>query len=99
MREYKKETIFDLLQDKTYNIFFDEIQDPEEGLYWSAKNGDFMAIKAYLEINNPAEWDSKSKEYKERMRQNEPIPILIDKEEYKKLYPVEYKELYRDEEE
>lgn len=74
-------SIFDLLQKQTYNIFFDEIKDPEDALYWLAINGNFRAQKAYLEFKDPAHYDPKSKEYKERIRKENELrlrPILID---------------------
>lgn len=109
MREYKKTTIFDLLDEETYNITYPEITDPMQALFWSVKMGDFRAIKAYLEINDPAHYDPKSKEYKERMQGSEPRPFIIDvdgeeymtvctKEQLKAYYPKNYLEYFGDDE-
>lgn len=101
-------SIFDLLQKQTYNIFFDEIKDPEDALYWLAINGDFKAQKAYLEFKDPAHYDPKSKEYKERIRQeSQPRPFMVDnnqymtictKEQLKAYYPKDYQKYFGDEE-
>ena len=110
MREYKKTTIFDLLDEETYNITSPEITDPMYALFWSAKMGDFRAIKAYLEINDPAHYDPKSKEYKERMQQeSQPRPFIIDvdgveymtvctKKQLKEYYPESYLKYFGDDE-
>ena len=108
MREYKKTTIFDLLDEETYNITSPEITDPMYALFWSAKMGDFRAMKAYLEINDPAHYDPKSKEYKERIRQeSQPRPFMVDnnqymtictKEQLKAYYPKDYQKYFGDEE-
>lgn len=81
MREYKPQTIFDLLNEETYNITSPAITDPLQALYWTAKMGNTRATIEYLKITNPAKWDSDSKEYKERIRKENELklrPILID---------------------
>ena len=91
-------SIFDLLQKQTYNIFFDEIKDPEDALYWLAINGNFRAQKAYLEFKDPAHYDPKSKEYKERIKQDNQPRVFIDdkycivctKKQLKEQYPKTY---------
>ena len=97
---------FDLLQDKTYNPFDDEIKTPFDALFWSAKDGNFTAQKAYLEITNPAEWNPQSKEYKERIsKENQPRPFTIDdkysiictKQQLKTYYPEAYKKYFENE--
>lgn len=100
MQQFKKDTIFDLLNEPTYNIFFDKIQDPEEALYWSARRGDFTAQKFILQKTDPATWDDKSKEYKEKMAENTPRPILIDINElFTKEELKEYNEMNESEQE
>ena len=109
MEEYKKTTIFDLLQEKTYNPFFDKIENPMQALFWTAKMGNTRACIEYLKINDPAKWDSDSKEYKERIKQeSQPRPFIIDvdgkeymtvctKEQLKEYYPESYLKYYGDE--
>lgn len=100
-------SIFDLLQEKTYNPFFDEFKSPMDAVLWSIKNGNFQVMKAYLETTDPAHYDPKSKEYKERMQDNQPRAFLFDngqgvictKQQLKEYYPEEYKRKFGDEEE
>lgn len=107
MREYKKTSIYDLLQEETYNITYPEITDPMQALFWTAKMGNTRACIEYLKINDPAKWDSDSKEYKERMKkENQPRPFLFDngqgvictKQQLKEYYPEEYKRKFGDDE-
>ena len=94
MQKFKKDTIFDLLNEPTYNIFFDEIQDPEEALYWQALRGNFTAQKFILQKTDPATWDDKSKEYKEKIAKKDARPVLIDINElFTKEELKEYKEM------
>lgn len=99
MGEYKPQTIFDLLQNKTFNPFFDKIENPMQALYWTGLMGNVKAQIEYLKINDPAKWDSDSKEYKERMKkENQPRPFIIDdkysiictKKQLKEQYPKTY---------
>ena len=74
-------TIFDLINEPVFNPLFTEITDPMQALFIMAMHGNFTAQKAYLEINDPAHYDPKSKEYKERMRKEEEArPFIIDNE-------------------
>lgn len=106
MEEYKKTTIFDLLQEKTYNPFFDEFKSPMDAILWSIKNGNFQVMKAYLETTDPTHYDPKSKKYKERIQGNKPRPFIIDdkyciictKEQLKEQYPESYLKYYGDDE-
>lgn len=108
MGEYKPQTIFDLLQNKTFNPFFDKIENPMQALYWTGLMGNVKAQIEYLKINDPAKWDSDSKEYKERMKkENQPRPFIIDdkysiictKKQLKEQYPESYLKYYGDEKE
>lgn len=111
MREYKKTSIYDLLQEETYNITYPEITDPMQALFWTAKMGNVRATIEYLKINDPAKWDSDSKEYKERMKkENQPRPFIIEidgenymtictKNQLKEQYPETYLKYFGDEEE
>lgn len=63
--------IYELLQEKTFNPFFDKIENPMDALFWTAKNGNVKAQIEYLKITNPAKWDSDSREYKERKMKEE----------------------------
>ena len=108
MGEYKPQTIFDLLQNKTFNPFFDKIENPMQALYWTGLMGNVKAQIEYLKINDPAKWDSDSKEYKERMKkENQPRPFIIDdkysiictKQQLKAYYPKTYLKYFGDEEE
>ena len=100
MQKFKKDTIFDLLNEPTYNIFFDEIQDPEEALYWQALRGNFTAQKFILQKTDPATWDDKSKEYKEKIAKKDARPVLIDINElFTKEELKEYKEMNESEQE
>ena len=109
MREYKKTTIFDLLDEETYNITYPETTDPMQALFWTAKMGNVRAMIEYLKINDPAHYDPKSKEYKERMQESQPRPFIIDvdgkeymtvctKEQLKTYYPKNYLEYFGDDE-
>lgn len=108
MGEYKPQTIFDLLQNKTFNPFFDKIENPMQALYWTGLMGNVKAQIEYLKINDPAKWDSDSKEYKERMKkENQPRPFIIDdkysiictKKQLKEQYPESYLKYFGDDEE
>ena len=111
MREYKKTSIYDLLQEETYNITYPEITDPMQALFWTAKMGNTRACIEYLKINDPAKWDSDSKEYEERMKkENQPRPFIIEidgenymtictKRQLKEQYPETYLKYFGDEEE
>lgn len=99
MGEYKPQTIFDLLNEQTYNITSPAITDPMTALYWTAKMGNVKATIEYLKITNPAKWDSDSEEYKERIKQdNQSRPFIIDdkysiictKKQLKEQYPKTY---------
>ena len=107
MREYKKTSIYDLLQEDTYNITYPEITDPMQALFWTARMGNTRACIEYLKINDPAKWDSDSKEYKERMKkENQPRPFIIDdkysiictKKQLKEQYPESYLKYFGDDE-
>ena len=91
--------IYELLQDKTFNPFFDKIENPMDALYWTGLMGNVKAQIEYLKITNPAKWNSDSKEYKERIRkENQPRPFIIDnkysiictKRQLKEQYPETY---------
>ncbi len=91
--------IYELLQEKTFNPFFDKIENPMQALYWTGLMGNVKAQIEYLKINDPAKWDSDSKEYKERIRkENQPRPFIIDnkysiictKRQLKEQYPETY---------
>ena len=108
MNNFKKTTIFDLINEPVFNPLFTEITDPMQALFIMAMHGNFTAQKAYLEINDPAHYDPKSKEYKERVRQEkQPRVFLFDngqgvictKQQLKEYYPEEYKRKFGDEEE
>lgn len=102
MGEYKPQTIFDLLNEETYNITSPAITDPLQALYWTSKMGNVRATIEYLKITNPAKWDSDSEEYKERIRKDNdlrPFVIDVDGEDYmtvctkkqlKEYYPESY---------
>ena len=77
MNNFKKTTIFDLINEPVFNPLFTEITDPMQALFIMAIHGNFRAQKAYLEINDPAHYDPKSKEYKERMRKEEEKPPVL----------------------
>lgn len=111
MEEYKPQTIFDLLQEKTFNPFFDKIENPMDALFWTGLMGNVKAQIEYLKISNPAKWDSDSEEYKERMRKdNEPRPFIIvdvdgenymiicTKQQLKAYYPKTYLKYFGDDE-
>ena len=111
MGEYKPQTIFDLLNEQTYNITSPAITDPLQALYWTSKMGNVRATIEYLKITNPAKWDSDSEEYKERMRKdNEPRPFIIvdvdgknymticTKQQLKAYYPKTYLKYFGDDE-
>lgn len=100
--------IYELLQEKTFNPFFDKIENPMDALYWTGLMGNVKAQIEYLKITNPAKWDSDSKEYKERIRkENQPRPFIIDnkysiictKRQLKEQYPETYLKYFGDEEE
>ena len=103
--------IYELLQEKTFNPFFDKIENPMQALYWTGLMGNVKAQIEYLKINDPAKWDSDSKEYKERMKkENQPRPFIIEidgknymtictKRQLKEQYPETYLKYFGDEEE
>lgn len=103
--------IYELLQEKTFNPFFDKIENPMDALFWTGLMGNVKAQIEYLKISNPAKWDSDSEEYKERIRKNnEPRPFIIEidgedhmtictKKQLKAYYPETYLKYFGDEEE
>lgn len=110
MNNFKKTTIFDLINEPVFNPLFTEITDPMQALFIMGIHGNFRAQKAYLEINDPAHYNPKSKEYKERMQQeNQPRPFIIDvddekymtvctKKQLKEYYPESYLKYFGDDE-
>lgn len=110
MNNFKKTTIFDLINEPVFNPLFTEITDPMQALFIMGIHGNFTAQKAYLEINDPAHYNPKSKEYKERMQQeSQPRPFIIDvdgekymtvctKKQLKEYYPESYLKYFGDDE-
>lgn len=97
---YKKTTIFDLINEPCLNPLFLEITNPLQALIIMSKMGDVRAQIAYLKVTNPAKWDDKSKEYKERMRKEEARPMFIGiNEVLTKEELNEYRELNENEQE
>lgn len=77
MNNFKKTTIFDLINKHCYNPLFVEVTDPEQALFIMAMHGNFTAQKAYLQMSDPATWNEKSREYKKRIAKEEAIPMFI----------------------